>query len=502
MATRTEGPSARGRGYGDTIYLALICVAVLRLWIMPMAASFWLDETITYWSVCKGIVSAVSRSQFWPGQNLPYTLLAAIVFRVAGPSEIALRLPSLLAALLTAWLLFRLAVHWCDRETGLITLVVFVSLQEISMSAANARQYSIGLLMVVASMLQLMRWMGSGRKRDGAGFVVFAAAIPYFHYFFASVYLVHAVYVFRRKRVRAPVRWLEIYASAAGVLILTAPLLWNAVLVKHSAAESLSFLYTPHFEDLVVSFLPPVLGAGIFVGLLLGLAIKRDGRAVEGPNLSRETVVLVLSWFIVPIASLFIISRLTPYKVFLGRYYLPAFPAIALLLAFGIRRLAPPGIRIWVSGCVVVAAIASFGGRHLLTVNPHAEDWRAAAVAIRAAGISENTPVLFRTGLAETKVGSNPEVDPDSPYLAPLSKYPIPGRIILAPYRADNGTIPYLDRVASSILEPSGQFVFVTRNDDASLKFWLLGRFSGKGFVVSKIGKADGVSAMWFRRGP
>lgn len=469
-----------------------------------MTASFWLDETLTYWSVCKGMGASFSRSQFWPGQNLPYTLVAAASFRLAGPSEIALRLPSLLAALLAAGLLFRLAEQLCDRETGLIALVVFASLQEMSMSAANARQYSIGLLMVVSSVLQLVRWMNTGRRRNLAGFVTCAAAILYFHYFFAPIYLVHALYAFCRKRAGALVRWAEIYVAAACVLVLIAPLLWNAIRVKHSAAESLSFLATPHLEDLFVSLLPPVLGAGIFLGLLLGLLIARDWSAPEGgPNLSSETLVLLLSWFLVPIATLFFVSRLTPYKIFLGRYYLPAFPAIALLVAYGIRSLVPPKVRVWVSGCIVVAAIASFGSRHPLTVNPHAEDWRAAAVAIRAAGVTENTPILFRAGLAETKLNSNLEVDHDSPYLAPLSKYPVPGRIILAPYHLDHNAIRYLDDVSSRILEPSGQFVFMTRDDDdKSLKPWLLGRFSDKGFVVSKIGRADGVSAMWFRRGP
>lgn len=501
-ARQTLEADPKGQESCSKIYLVLVGLAVLRLWIMPITASFWLDETVTYWSVYKGIGASVSRSQFWSGQNLPYTLVAALAFRLGGPSEITLRLPSLLAALLAAWLLFQLATHFCDRETGLITLAVFASLQEMSLSAANARQYSIGLLMVVGSILQLVRWMNTGRRRNLAGFILFAAAIPYFHYFFASVYLVHALYALRRKWAGAVVRWAEICITAACVLVLTAPLLWNAIRVKHSAAESLSFLSKPHFEDLFVSFLPPVLGAGIFLGLLGGLLIWKYWRATEGPNLSSETIVLVLSWLTVPIATLFFVSRLTPYEVFLGRYYLPAFPAIALLVGCGIRSLALQKIRVLVSGCIVVAAIASFGGTHLLTVTPHGEDWRAAAVAIRAAGVTENTPVLFRTGLAETKVNSNLEVDHDSPYLSPLSKYPIPGRIVLAPFRLDNTTIGYLDDVSSRILEPSGEFVLVTRDDDSSLKWWLLGRFSDKGFVVSKIGKAVGVSAMWFRREP
>jgi hypothetical protein len=52
----------------------LLLLSVLRLWISPIATSLWLDETIAYWSACKGVAAALTRSQFWPGQNFAYAL--------------------------------------------------------------------------------------------------------------------------------------------------------------------------------------------------------------------------------------------------------------------------------------------------------------------------------------------------------------------------------------------------------------------------------------------
>jgi hypothetical protein len=45
------------------------------------------------------------------------------------------------------------------------------------------------LLLVVASMLQLVRWLDAQRLRNMLGFVVTAAAIPYFHLLFSSVFI-------------------------------------------------------------------------------------------------------------------------------------------------------------------------------------------------------------------------------------------------------------------------------------------------------------------------
>jgi mannosyltransferase len=174
---------------------ALACFSAFCLWVIPIGSSLWLDELVTFWSSYKGIVPAIARSQFWPGQNTAYTVLIASIIRVAGTSEVVLRLPSLIAVVLTAWLLFRLGETFLDKEAGILVVVVFTSLHEVAREAAtNARPYSIALLLVVASMLQLVRWLDSQRLRNMAGFTVTAAAIPYFHLMFATIYLVFFAY--------------------------------------------------------------------------------------------------------------------------------------------------------------------------------------------------------------------------------------------------------------------------------------------------------------------
>src|SRR5260370_7523066 len=91
--------SAASSSHNRRIYVALAGAAVVRLWIMPMTASLLLDETITYWTACKGMSAAISRSQFWPGQNFLSSLIASPPLRLGGTTQLALRFPSLLPAL-------------------------------------------------------------------------------------------------------------------------------------------------------------------------------------------------------------------------------------------------------------------------------------------------------------------------------------------------------------------------------------------------------------------
>src|SRR5215469_8306686 len=215
------------------IYWLLIAATVIRLWVMPMQASLWLDETVTYWSAYRGIAAAITRSQFWPGQNMVYTMLAALMIRLAGPSEIVLRLPSLLAAIATAWLLFRLGTDLFDKETGVMATLVFVSLDEMMRTAANARPYAIALLLVVGSTLFLVRYMRTGTTVYLLAYVPTAAAIVYFHLLFAIIYPVHALYVFTEYRAGTPrIPWRNLVLGALLVGLLLSPLVWNTLQVK------------------------------------------------------------------------------------------------------------------------------------------------------------------------------------------------------------------------------------------------------------------------------
>src|SRR5262249_12543262 len=114
------------------VLLVILFLTVLRLWILPLRSSLWLDETVTYWAACKGIATAVARSHFLPGQQFVHVMLTAFVVRIGGSSEIVLRLPSVIATGFTAWLVFRLGKALFDSEAGILAAIVFTSLHIIA----------------------------------------------------------------------------------------------------------------------------------------------------------------------------------------------------------------------------------------------------------------------------------------------------------------------------------------------------------------------------------
>ena len=108
--------------------------------------------------------------------------------------------------------------------------------------------------------------------------------------------------------------------------------------------------------------------------------------------------------------------------------------------------------------------------------------------------------MLLRVGLIETeKIHWDRNIDKDSPLLCPTSKYPIPGHVVLVPYRVDAGTIRYMQQISSQILATNETFLVVSRKDEEFIP-WMRGWFLGQGFEGSEVGRAEGVPVLLYRR--
>ncbi len=87
------------------------------LWLRPIASSFWEDELVTWWVIDGSFREMLHRSYAFQGQTALYYPVAWLV-RQIGDKEWVLRLPSLIAIVIAAFLLFRLATRLLDREFG------------------------------------------------------------------------------------------------------------------------------------------------------------------------------------------------------------------------------------------------------------------------------------------------------------------------------------------------------------------------------------------------
>ena len=126
---------------------------------------------------------------------------------------------------------------------------------------------------------------------------------------------------------------------------------------------------------MAIAIAPPELFAGIVCGLLLAAAFCRRLR-VSFLKVPGETLLLLITWFFLPLAILTAVSLFTATKIFIPRYYLFALPAFALLVGWLLSALQPGRARVIVGVSVILAAVSTFGGLWR-AIGHGREDWGA-----------------------------------------------------------------------------------------------------------------------------
>jgi hypothetical protein len=479
--------------------LILFAIVAVRLCLMPLIASLAVDETGTWWIVKGSLAETISRASFWTGQPFLYMLIAWSAKQIGGAHEIVLRLPSLLAAGAAVFFLHRLAERLLDRTAALIAIILFLGIQPVAFSAADARPHAFGLASSIAAMSFLIRWLDSGRLSDAAAYAVSASLTLYFHFLFGAVFLVHAGYLTRKiLRSGGPI-WRHLPSVAGLCALFLAPLV-PAFLHTFELRGTFTHLGTPQVSDLVKALAPPPVVLGLLAGLLAARLCFGTFR-LRPQALSRDTLVLLVSWAVVPIVVLFAISVLTPTKVFLGRYLLAAYPGLALLGAWVIRGIAPQPARSLVLFLIAACSLAAYGGMTRLWPNHGPQDWRGSMAAVRSITGDTHIPVLFQSGFIES-MDERQFFDPGRGglLLAPISFYPCGGNVIPFPNRINDRTLRYLGEVTSTTLEPSGRFILVTSEGEDGLREWLARRLGSRGFTVQPRGDFGEVGVTLFEK--
>jgi hypothetical protein len=416
-------------------WLAILCGAlgaavVTRLWIAPLSSSLWLDELGTWWVTHGRFTDILPRARLFP-QSLPYAAIVWLTRAVAGAGEAALRMPSIVAGLLAAWIVYALGRELFDRETGLLAAGIFVAFPPIVAEARDARPYALAVLAVLVATWLLVRWARTGRTGDAAAYAVAAAATVYLHYLFAPVLLAHAAWLWLPGRRGMRVRTAQVVGVVAAVAILTAPA--AALVLEISRTAPLhSFREAPEVGDVAAALLPHrVLWPLAACALVVLAATRFRFRLRSGPG-SGDSLRLLLLWLLVPVALLAAAAWATGAGVFDARYVIGIVPAQALLLAFGIRGIATAAGRRAVLALYLAAVLLGRG----LGAGPEREDWRDAAAAVRAA--NHGRPVLLGGTFVESRsVALVRDPDHDAYLRAPLDYYDAGGTVAVLPLREE-----------------------------------------------------------------
>ncbi|WP_328495999.1 hypothetical protein OHS59_27285 [Streptomyces sp. NBC_00414] len=413
---------SRGAAAVAVVVPALVMSAI-GLWGIDRGG-MWRDEAVTFQ------VARRSLPQIWhllhsvdAVHGLYYLLMHPVL--AVRADEVALRLPSLCAAAVTAGLVAALGARLARPRVGLWAGLLYAVTPMTGHFAQEGRSYALVAAGAAGSTLLLVRAVGAGRAAPRApcgargprgewcwcvygGVVAFTVLL---HEMAVLVLLAHAATL---ALARVPRRvWWGWGCAAGGVLLVLGPL----VLVSSGQAGQVAWLRPPGggaVEGLLRSFTGPtrlVLGPYL---LLIALAL-RPPLARRG-ELSLPAVALPL--LLLPPAALLAVSRHWP--LFDDRYVLYALAGAPLLAAAGADRLAGaatlvrvPRVR-YAATLLGVFAVALAFVAQLPVLRADRDPARrpdnlAAVSAAAARRMSPGDPVLFLPALARRAAVAYPK---------------------------------------------------------------------------------------------
>lgn len=476
------------------LLLLIYIAAVFRLWIMPLGSSFWLDETLTYWNVMKGVSEVFERSAACAGQFQLYMFIAALSAKFFGLNEIGLRLPSIIAAIGSSWLMFQLGRRFADTETGIFSSILFVCIPEITLQTGNARPYALLIFCSLLAVWQLVKLHDTGEWRHAAGYAAAAAAMLYIHYISAPFLLVLAFYSALRFKSITPNK---VFCAHTALMLLIAPLV---IFILRTAKDTaiISFVDTPDVKRLWNAVFSPFILFAISIFLVCKLFLRSRVESFF-PLYERQVSLFTIVWLLLPISVCYFVSILSDHKIFVDRYYIIAYPSLALLIAAALQKIRHTMFRqlSLISLCMI----------SLLTISPnelypslHHEDWRGALAAVKTMAEPTGIPLFFNSGLVETLQPGWELQSAEHHLLSPLSAYPVKTRVIPLPIKVDSKSRPYFNMLISKEILSTDRFIVVLRRASSSADKWIAEYAQPRGFVRSESGSFSGVLVVLYKQ--
>jgi len=447
------------------VLLLALCVA--RLWLMPMASSFWIDEIATAFVVHYGSDHpslAAAAPQAW--QSI-YYFLPRVAQAWFGFSEIAYRVPSILMMAMALYLFARLASRLIHPQAAWFTVFACLALRGIDYEAADARPYAFGMCVAGASLFFLVRWLDFAQWHNAVLFVVFSALLWRIHLLFWPFYLTFILYALARLADRdTSVRFWQVTVVFLLLGFALAPVAFGALALYREARAHV--------------IVPPPSARELLYSLKLGLVIPCATGAwllsrifkwrPDSGQLTQASLTLILAAWLAEPLCLFFFSHLTGNSVFVARYISLMLPGTALAATAAAAIFIPA--EQWKSLAAVLAVgVLLFLGQWRNPLPPHSNsDWRGAARSINELA-GAGTPVICPSPFIEAKP---PVWQPDYPLpgflYAHLSVYPLRGKTVLFPYDSSPKAEEFALRLSREALPVQGRFILYGQHP--GVLFW------------------------------
>ena len=422
-------------------------IAICGLWLSQINQGLWLDELLSAWVSSSTFSDTFDRANHAQASTPFYFLLLWAIRQVFGSSELALRTLSLILSFTSIALVYRIARGLIEREAAFFAAIVFVCSDGVINAAVNARPYALALCMSLAAIYSTQLWVKHNSSKYLYLSVLFASLTVYSHFFWGGIIFVQVFYAIKMpSKQRASARQIMFaLICLMALLIPTIPQLQQLA----EKRNALVLAPLPQFWELLLVFCTPLLTLPLALSFFILAACSPTTESRWQTNLSAKIgeQIWVVFWYFVPATLLFVVSHLSGTSLFIPRYFDWGSAATALLFGLIFSNLRPGMIRTFMPILLVLFCVCVE-----LSSDRFDEDWRGAIKYINTPNHTQNSPILFYSGLIES---SNPEwlLNPEmhQQLSAPLQYYATVSPIILLPYSL---TTPDSSRYWDSIVRP------------------------------------------------
>jgi mannosyltransferase len=477
----------------DYFVIVVGLLSVLAVWIPPMRSSLWLDETGTFWVIQGSFREMVHRALDFQGQFPLYHIFLWSWAKLAGTSEFSLRLPSLLAALLAAWLCYRLALRlFGDVVVARLAGCIFLLLGPVAFAAADARPYAFALASLLGATLALVRWLQTKRMLDAIAYVGLTALTLYLHYLFALALIPQAILAYGAVRQKGRSALVVVAAAASGLGVLLIPAIPHFVDVV-GRRQAMSLFTFGSIPDVLAWVAPPMIVVSFIVGRFVNLS---DDAPMPSANVIPPGLVAFLGvWLVLPPLTLYVAGQISGIGLYTQRHFLSSVPALALLTACAFALLSPRRQRIALVALATLFVLSSSPSLHVWS------DWRGAAQAASALSDGPRTPIFVYTGFSEsTKMDWILDEERSQLFLSPFAAYPVEGRLYPLPFTLTDEAKEYVDSILASEATGADRILLITSEEALTYDVWLEERSSLLGYGEHSVQEFPGVRVLVFER--
>ena len=291
-------------------------------------SSFWLDETLTAWIVSDTFANVSDRVRQYQPMSPLYYWLVWIVQSRCGLNEVSLRIPSIIASIVTLLCCFRFSSQRIGRIPSLLAIVFLASNSDFVSMAVSARPYSLALLCSVLSILAADAWRKQSRPIQLLTALSWITLSFYLHYLAGITTIPVLLLLFCYREGGTRIRLFD----GLVFLVWMGSLLPGISHILELGSRSGRYSYAPPLSALrIVSSIVPTDGALILIiGLAIGLVIFPSRIA----NLNRESKLplsILILWMTLPVAMLVLLSVVLSDSLLVHRYHLISLVGASLM---------------------------------------------------------------------------------------------------------------------------------------------------------------------------